>query len=219
VDASGHEYEEDPDPSLSWWSRMFVGTSAHQAYFSYAQSAGYENTLTNRTMSTAIGTLGIVGMVSRLTMSREERAIADSRADLIIQDEDGVAHVFELKPAAQLDDPRLHGLAEAQVAGYVATLKANKVDAVAGDPSQFPRLFTGKPEFVGNAVGPGVGHIYSVKVVESGAADGLLGYTLSYTGDTRLGQMDRALGKVLPDVGQSPMTSPLAIPPPWWALP
>ncbi len=106
-----------------------------------------------------------------------------------------------------------------RLVGYGATLKANGVTAVPGDPSKFPDLFTGKPEFVGNAVGPGVGHIYSVKVVESGAADGLVGYTLSDTSDTRLGQMDRALGKVLPDVGQSPMTSPLAIPPPWWAFP
>jgi hypothetical protein len=161
---------------------------------------------------------GLAGEVVRqATMTAQERAIANSRADLIIGLE-LVAHVFELKPSSHLTDPRLRAAAAAQVGGYVAALRAAGIDAVPGDPRLSPQLFPGSPQFVGNAIGPDLaGTIYGVTMNDSGTADGLLGYDLSDTGQS---QLDRALGPVndllrgLAGGGAPFATGPV----PWWVV-
>ena len=89
-------------------------------------------------------------------------------------------NVFELKTQAQLSNPAGRKAAAAQVAVYVAILKANGVDAVPGDPTKFPQLFTGGEQTVGVVVGPGLRskQTYNMIVSDNGTPYGAIGYRL-----------------------------------------
>ena len=217
----------DADPGDKWWFGPVRGTSAHQTFFSHANSSGYTNTFTNRGMMTFFRALGIedslmADIVSGAVYNRSDRALMSSRADLIVRDPDEeLYHVFELKPNSQLSDPAQRRIATAQNAAYVALLRAGGVEAVPGDPSRFPDMFTGPNQFIGTAYGPslqGGGTIYNETITPSSAGDGLIGYDLIDTGDTRLNETVRGIVDSTVDAMDTFNRSPLfAGPIPWWA--
>ncbi len=130
-------------------------------------------------------------------MSAEDRARMDSRADLIIRSEDGILHVFELKPQAQMDSQYDKGQARLQLEGNIAALNAAGGRAVAGDWREFDRLFTGGPQHVGEIVDPGLGRQIRDVVMTPSDTPGLLGYTLRDSGDSQWSRASRAVSRAL----------------------
>ena len=130
-DPGGHEFEESAEPRQNpWWARMFLETASHNVFSGRTQAAGYENTITNRTMNAAVNLYKSPGaFIDSVTMDRKAGSQALSPADLLIQLDD-IVHVFELKPEAQLANPSGRRAAAAQLDGYVKFLIANGVTAI-----------------------------------------------------------------------------------------
>lgn len=195
---------------------MWLGTLAHAVFSGRAQAAGYTNTITNRTMNAAVELYNSPGafFASAIT-DREAASQALSRADLLIPDEAGVVHVFELKPEAQLANPQGQKAAAAQLDKYVKILNANGVEARPGDPKEFPDLFTGGEQTAGVVVGPGLTEkqTYNMIFSDDGTANGLVGYRLEprATVETLSGEVYRGLSNQ-----GAQGAFPVPGPPGWW---
>ena len=190
---------------------MFLGTASHGVFSGRAQAAGHEDTLTNRSMNTAAAFFNSPGaFIASAIADRKAASQALSRADLLIR-RDGVVHVFELKTQAQLADSAGRKAAAAQVADYVAILTANKVDAVAGDPTEFPQLFTGGEQTVGVVVGPGLRskQTYNMIVLDNGTPDGASGYRLEPRAN-----VETLTGEVLRGLANQGSMGPIIVPGP-----